>query len=366
MTAQHGKRGSRHPRGRGPCSVSACLLILGALAVTVAGCGAGADAAPTSTPVSAKLVSIGAGLKGPSTLKATVYDSGLRNASAFALDRRGRLWVTTSAATDHADDGVYLVAASGARAVKVISGLKGPLGLTWIANTLYVASIGRVDAFSGLSGSHFSHRRRILTESTGHGWNDNLIETSDGRLAMGISAPCDHCTPTSKYAASIITFRTDGSDVRVFATGIRAPYGLAGVPGSSDLYVTMNQRDDLGTKTPADWLSRVSQGQDWGFPACYGQDMAACASAPKPIAALDTHAAAGGVLVVDGGASALVAEWATGTVMTVALKADGSTAKGTVTTFLTGMKDPLALAKVGDTLLVGDWTTGTIYAIAPR
>ena len=68
----------------------------------------------------------------------------------------------------------------------------------------------------------------------------------------------------------------------------------------------MNQRDDLGAKTPGDWLALVRQGQDWGFPGCYGQGGAACAGVPKPVAVLDPHAAAGGVAVLTselGGAS---------------------------------------------------------------
>ncbi len=41
-----------------------------------------------------------------------------------------------------------------------------------------------------------------------------------------------------------------GSDLRLYATRIRAPFGLAYFPGSSDLFASMNQRDDLGARTP--------------------------------------------------------------------------------------------------------------------
>jgi hypothetical protein len=93
--------------------------------------------------------------------------------SAFAFDSLGRLWITTSGATDHAHDGVYLVRTRGAAPVKVVGGLKGPLGLTWVGNRLYVASLGRVDAFSGLRGTRFARRRLILAEPSGHSWNDS-------------------------------------------------------------------------------------------------------------------------------------------------------------------------------------------------
>jgi glucose/arabinose dehydrogenase len=339
-----------------------------ALAATLLGCVGcgGGSSKPTG------LVAIGAGLRGPAGLAATVYAKGLPTMSAFALDARGRLWVTTSGATKHTDDGVYLVARAGARPVKVITGVRGPLGLTWVGNTLYVASLGRVEAYSGLRGTRFAKRRTIISEPAGHGTNNSIVRAPNGRLVMSISSACDHCTPTSRWSATIVSFRPDGSDARLYATGIRAGFGLAYYPGTSDLLVSMNQRDDLGARTPGDWLALVRQGEDWRFPGCYGQGGAACAGVPKPIAVLDKHAAAGGVAVLTGqlgpsvGTAALVSEWQHATVMRVALKKSGSTYEGVAQPFLTGLKNPLPTVATSRAVLVGDWTTGTIYRVAQR
>jgi glucose/arabinose dehydrogenase len=294
----------------------------------------------------------GATFGGSAGAKATVYANRLPMMSAFAFDSRGRLWVTTSAAANHARDGVYLVARRGAKPVKVIAGLKGPLGLVWVGSRLYVTSLGRVDAFSGLRGTHFTRRRLILAEPAGHGWNNSIVRAPNGRLVMSISSACDHCKKTSKWSASIVSFRPDGSDVRVYARRIRAGYGLAFVPGTSRLLVSMNQRDDLGARTPGDWLAFVRPGDDWRFPECYGQ----CKGAPKPLAVLDKHAAAGAVAV--SGGAALVTEWQLGKVLRVTLS-------GVVTPFLTGLKNPLPLAVAPDgSVLVGDWGTGIIYRVS--
>jgi len=318
------------------------------------------------------LVPIGAGLRGPAGLAATVYAKGLPTMSAFALDARGRLWVTTSAATNHRRDAVYLIAGAGSRPVKVVTGVRGPLGLTWVDDTLYVASLGRVEAFSGLRGTRFAKRRTILAEPLGHGWNNSIVRAPNGRLVMSISSACDHCTSTSRWSATIVSFRPDGGGVRLYAKGIRAGFGLAYYPGTSDLLVSMNQRDDLGARTPGDWLAVVRQGQDWRFPQCYGQGGRACTGVPKPIAVLDKHAAAGGVAVVTGqlgpsvGTSALVPEWQYGTVMRVALTKSGSAYEGVAAGFLTGFKSPLPVLTIADAVLVGDWATGTIYRVAKK
>jgi glucose/arabinose dehydrogenase len=92
--------------------VRVVALLCAAIAFVVAGCGGGGQKA-ASTSTSGR-VAIGQGLEGPAGLKATVYATGLRNVSAFAFDARDRLWVTTSAATKHSDDAVYLVRSAGA------------------------------------------------------------------------------------------------------------------------------------------------------------------------------------------------------------------------------------------------------------
>jgi glucose/arabinose dehydrogenase len=90
---------------------------------------------------------------------------------------------------------------------------------------------------------------------------------------------------------------------------------------------------------------------------------------PKPIAVLDKHAAAGAVAVAPKqlGSAALVAEWQASRVLQVPLTRSGSAYRGAATPFLTGVRNPLALATTRDgALLVGDWGTGRIYRIAPR
>ncbi len=117
---------------------------------------------------------------------------------------------------------------------------------------------------------------------------------------MSVASACDHCATTSRYSASIISFDLDGSHVRTYAARVRAAFGLAFYPGSSTLLASMNQRDDLGSKTPGDALAVVRAGSDWRFPACYGQGGSACRGVPPVLARLGRHAAAGGVAVATG------------------------------------------------------------------
>ena len=318
-------------------------------------------------------MAIGAGLKGPAGFKATIYANGPHAIAAVTFDRQGRLWLTAAGLGAHTDDGVYVVPKPGARAVMVVSGLEDPLGIAWHEGKLYVASVGRVDAFDGFNGRRFTQRTKILSGPVAGGENNLLVMAPNGRFVMGISATCDHCAPTSKWSGSIVSFLPNGGDLRLYARRIRAPFGLAFFPGTGDLYATMNQRDDLGAASPGDWLSLVHEGQDWGFPGCYGQGGTACAGVPQPTAVLDKHGAVGGVAIVTGqlgasiGTSAIVPEWNLAKVERVALTGSGSNNGDSVTPFLTGIANPLAIALAPDrSLLVGDWATGTIYRIGPN
>jgi glucose/arabinose dehydrogenase len=351
-------------RRQGIClpAVSLAVLLLG-----LSGCGASAG-----NPQPSVLVPIGAGVRGPAGLRATVYAKGPPTLAAVAFDPQGRLWLAAAGLEAHTHDGVYVITKSGGPAVKVISGLDDPLGLLWHAGELYVSSVGRVDAFGGFNGSRFTTRTEVLRGPVARGENNALVLGPDGRLVMGITASCDHCLPKSMWSGAIVSFRPDGSGLRLYAGRIRAPVGLAYVPGTGDLLATMNQRDDLGAATPGDWLGLVRQGQSWGFPGCYGQGGADCKGLPQPIAVLDKHAAVGDLEILTGqlglsGTSAIVPEWQSAKVQRVLLSRAGAGYTGSVTPFLTGIRNPLALTLTPDSsLLIGDWATGTIYRVAAR
>ncbi|HEY2813214.1 MAG TPA: hypothetical protein VGJ03_07120 [Acidimicrobiales bacterium] len=332
---------------------------------------AGCSSKSNHTALANPLADIGNGLRGPNGLHAMIYASGLAHATAMAFDGQGRLWVATADYSDAGQDALYMIDGAGAAPVAVVTGLHTPLGLVWMGDSLFVSSKERVDAYSGLNGSAFTSTRNVLTLPAGVGEVNGLVIAPDGRMQLGISAPCDHCTPMSDMSGAVVSFLPDGTDLRVDAQRIRAPIGLAYFPNTDDLFVTMNQRDDLGDQTPGDWLAIVAPGQSWGFPDCYGQGGAACTGAPSPIATLDPHAAVGDVVIVTGqlgaatGTAALVAEWQTGKVQRVALTAQGSSFTATVSPFLTGIANPFGLAVGPDqALYAGDWKSGTIYRVA--
>ena len=59
---------------------------------------------------------------------------------------------------------------------------------------------------------------------------------------------------------------------RVFASGLRNPNGLAWQPQSGELWVVVNERDELGNDLVPDYMTSVKDGGFYGWPySYYGQ-----------------------------------------------------------------------------------------------
>jgi glucose/arabinose dehydrogenase len=135
---------------------------------------------------------------------------------------------------------------------------------------------------------------------------DSIVESPDGRrLLVGVGSVGD----SSGASGRVLSFRPDGRDVRTEATGLRNPFGLAFIPGTTRLLVTDNTRDDLGPFRPPDELNVfdiAGRTPHFGFPRCPRT------SCTAPLVRLPAHASSDGIAVkatAGGGAVAYVAQF---------------------------------------------------------
>ena len=61
----------------------------------------------------------------------------------------------------------------------------------------------------------------------------------------------------------------DGKNARLWGTGLRNPVGLAIEPVTKTVWVTVNERDELGDNLPPDYLTSVKDGGFYGWPYSY-------------------------------------------------------------------------------------------------
>jgi glucose/arabinose dehydrogenase len=317
----------------------------------------------------------------PAGFRAEVYASGLTNPTALAFGPDGRLYATE-------DGGEVVTVAWGSSAPDFFAGgFTVPLGLTWLGDTLYVSSQGRVDALT-LAGDRASDLRPIVTGLPfGEHQQDSIVVGTDGRLYVGSGSTCNACAEADPRSAAILSFAPDGSGLRVVAHGTRNPYGLAVQPGTGMLYATVNGIDYLdkpGDPEPADTLVRVQDGASYGWPDCWAsaRDLVLtgtkCSGVTPPAAYLEPHSSADGLVFYTGSSfppeyagNAFIAEWgqydseAHGRkLVRVVLGPDGTAPISDVSVFASGFEHPLALVvDPQGALLVADYGRGVIYRI---
>lgn len=130
----------------------------------------------------------------------------------------------------------------------------------------------------------------------------------DDTMYVAVGSGCNACEEAEgEIRAMIITADPDGSNMRVYAEGIKNAVGLAWVDGT--LYATENGTDHLGNDAPDDVLFAVEKGAHYGWPYCYEVDGVKhadtsrewqrepidCTDVPMSFSAFDPHAAPLGV-----------------------------------------------------------------------
>ena len=154
-------------------------------------------------------------------------------------------------------------------------GFHGPHGMAFHDGMLYVADTEGIWKLPYQpEGTPTKQSRTRITaegafgEGQGH-WTRNLVFSPDGsRIYVAIGSESNVAVEPLPRA-SIQSFAADGSDQKTVVTGIRNPVGMAFYPGSSDLYAVVNERDGLGDGLVPDYLTRIRDGADYGWPYFY-------------------------------------------------------------------------------------------------
>jgi glucose/arabinose dehydrogenase len=332
--------------------------------------------ATVNLPAAGKMVSIGAGLTGAPGLTATLWAQGPKNTGDVTAGPNGSVFVSTADETGKPDDGVYLVKKGATKPVEVIKGLNSTLGVVWYNNQLYVSTLGQVDVYTDFNGHGFGAERPLLTHlPVGMlGFNDQLILGPDGRFYMGIASPTDHSPTTEPLQATVVSFKPDGSDLQIYAFGLRGNSSLAFLPGTSDLFTATNQRNAPGksTVTPPDQFDLITKGSYWGYPYCWEQGGDACRGVSTPLVNDDPHAASDGITFIKGqwgssyGTSAFVSEWTLGKVIRDQLTISNGVVTAKPQVILTGVANAGPLMTLANgSVLVSSYMTGKLYAIRP-
>ncbi|RIJ34351.1 T9SS type A sorting domain-containing protein [Pontibacter oryzae] len=117
----------------------------------------------------------------------------------------------------------------------------------------------------------------------------NIALDANHNLYVSIASTCNACiedTQSNPKRGAIYIYNADGTNRRLFAEGIRNAEGLDFVPGTNDLWVTVNNRDNIAypfedgsgnygkvvqsyvDNNPPEEFTLVQQGGNYGWPFC--------------------------------------------------------------------------------------------------
>jgi glucose/arabinose dehydrogenase len=179
-----------------------------------------------------------------------------------------------------------------------LDNLNQPFGMLVLGNWFYVANTNGLYRFPYKSGQ---------TRITGTGekivdlpagkhnrhWTRNIIANKDGSkiyIAVGSGSNiAEHGMENEILRAAILEINPDGSEQRVFASGLRNPVGMGWAPGTKTLWTVVNERDELGEDLVPDYLTSVKEDGFYGWPyTYYGQHKDERVTYPKPEIASET------------------------------------------------------------------------------
>jgi glucose/arabinose dehydrogenase len=157
----------------------------------------------------------------------------------------------------------------------LLSGLHSPFGMALKGDTLYVGNTDSVMAFPFKVGdTKITAKGEKLFDLPANlpnnHWARNLILSPDGQsLYVTIGSDSNIAEggmDKEKGRAGIDQYDFATKQRINFAYGIRNPNGLAFNPISGTLWMVVNERDQLGSDGPPDYLSTVDFGTFYGWP----------------------------------------------------------------------------------------------------
>jgi glucose/arabinose dehydrogenase len=100
-----------------------------------------------------------------------------------------------------------------------------------------------------------------------------VLFSRDGKtlfVAIGSSTNIQEKGPANEVRkANILAMNPDGSDLRIYAAGLRNPVSMAFNPSTNELWTSVNERDLLGDNLPPDYVTHVREAGFYGWPYYY-------------------------------------------------------------------------------------------------
>jgi glucose/arabinose dehydrogenase len=164
------------------------------------------------------------------------------------------------------------------------TGLDQPFGIAFYPSGptpqwIYIGNTDAVVRFPYQNGdlkARGEPQKLIDLPSGGHSTRNVRFSADDKIMFVAVGSASNVDDPethsSEKNRADILAANPDGSNLHVYASGIRNAVGLAVNPKTGELWCSVNERDALGDNLVPDFITHVQEGGFYGWPWYYMGD----------------------------------------------------------------------------------------------
>lgn len=240
----------------------------------------------------------------PNGFRIQTYAANLGNARQLAFDPGGVLTATLTG-----DGEIISLPDSDGNGLSdrvdvLLTGLNQPSGLAFHRGYLYVAENDKISRYPYTANPASPPTVGAVEPLTdlptdGEHFTRTVTFGADGKMYVSVGSSSNTGPETDPRRAAVLRFNDDGSNMTVFASGLRNSVGLTWHPVTGELWGVDNGRDYLGDDLPPDEVNIIRQGGDYGWPYAYDDkvtdpaynDTVRAAASISPVIDIQAHSA---------------------------------------------------------------------------
>lgn len=154
---------------------------------------------------------------------------------------------------------------------ETVATLEQAHGLTIFENKLYIVAVREIYA-ADINPDGTLGEPSMLTDALPDGGqhpNRTIAFGPDGLMYVSVGSTCNACTESNPMNATIVRANADGSNLTIFATGLRNTVGFGWHPESEALWGMDHGTDWLGDTQQSEELNHIVEDGDYGWPYIY-------------------------------------------------------------------------------------------------
>jgi glucose/arabinose dehydrogenase len=211
-------------------------------------------------------------LKVPAGFAVTKFAEGLGKPRILAVAPAGHVYVSDREA------GIVMLVKDGngdgvAEGHQTVANIEQAHGLAVHNGKLYIAAVREVYTATINNDGTLGQPSKIISGLPDGGQHPNrtLAVGPDGLLYITVGSTCNSCNEPNKMNATIVRANTDGSNLRVYAKGLRNTIGFGWHPQTSELWGMDHGIDWLGDNDQKEEVNQIKEQANYGWPYIYGE-----------------------------------------------------------------------------------------------